>query len=29
MNDALAATLPSQCAYLPVARQMDGTLTDW
>ena len=28
-NEALAAKYPYQRAYLPVARKMDGTLTDW
>jgi mannonate dehydratase len=29
LDEALAAKHPYQRAYLPVARQMDGTLTDW
>ena len=28
-NEALAAKYPYQRAYLPVARKLDGTLTDW
>jgi mannonate dehydratase len=28
-NEALAAKHPYQRAYLPVARKLDGTLTDW
>jgi mannonate dehydratase len=29
INEALAAKYPYQRAYLPVARKMDGTITDW
>jgi len=29
IDEALAGTLPYQRAYLPVARKLDGTLTDW
>ena len=29
LDEALAAKLPYQRAYLPIARKLDGTLTDW
>jgi mannonate dehydratase len=29
INEALAAKYPYQRAYLPIARKLDGTLTDW
>ena len=29
MDEALAAKYPYQRAYLPIARKLDGTLTDW
>ncbi len=29
IDEALAAKYPYQRAYLPVARKLDGTLTDW
>ena len=29
IDEALAAKHPYQRAYLPVARKLDGTLTDW
>ncbi|QMV19407.1 D-galactonate dehydratase family protein [Granulicella sp. 5B5] len=29
MDEALAAEYPYQRAYLPVARKLDGTMTDW
>jgi mannonate dehydratase len=29
VDEALAAKYPYQRAYLPVARKLDGTLTDW
>ena len=29
INEKLAAQYPYQRAYLPVARKLDGTLTDW
>jgi mannonate dehydratase len=29
INESLAARYPYQRAYLPVARKLDGTLTDW
>jgi mannonate dehydratase len=29
LDEALAARYPYQRAYLPVARRLDGTLTDW
>jgi mannonate dehydratase len=29
LNEVLAARFPYQRAYLPVARKLDGTLTDW
>ena len=28
-DEKLAATYPYQRAYLPIARKLDGTLTDW
>jgi mannonate dehydratase len=28
-HEALAAKYPYQRAYLPIARKLDGTLTDW
>jgi mannonate dehydratase len=29
IDEVLAAKHPYQRAYLPVARKLDGTLTDW
>jgi mannonate dehydratase len=29
LDESLAAQYPYQRAYLPVARTLDGTLTDW
>ena len=29
IDEALAAKHPYQRAYLPIARKLDGTLTDW
>ena len=29
IDEALAAKYPYQRAYLPIARKLDGTLTDW
>jgi len=29
IDENLAARYPYQCAYLPIARRLDGTLTDW
>jgi mannonate dehydratase len=29
IDEALASKFPYQRAYLPFARKLDGTLTDW
>jgi mannonate dehydratase len=29
MDEKLAAKYPYQRAYLPIARKLDGTVTDW